>query len=969
MRVHERVLSEVAPHHYFTLQDGKVLKSLKDLLNELPRMDDGVFVHHVNDVKHDFSVWIEHCVTHPKLAARAAAARSRIELVKVLKTEIALCEREQERRKGKEASTALPPLSASSEKKPVEKPAPKRPAKKAVNKKVPMKAPHTPAPKRPAKKAVKKKHLMKHLRKQAAKKPVKRKVKRTGPERTSSPKKSSTKAAPVTQRLTKIKARTRPVPKRPAEKRYFQRIVDFGASASRQPKRKGRPALSAPPTGAAMKATTMDTKPAKTETTLPDLPNLPDLPDLPTLDMKEKKHGLFSRMFKKKEKQEGLPGGLVSDIPLTGPPSELPPPGGPKPMREGKKGSKKGKEEDARKGLAAMPDLPDLPDFPALPGVPEPPKKDMKWGPFGKKKEKKEEEGLSGIPALPEPPKLPDLPDLPSLPEPASLPDLEPTPFKLTHAHRLIVDPIVKEKKRTLAQDLLPEVPLPGLPDLEGPEVPALHDIVEREERRKKGFFGRLFGRKEKALETKREPDEEPFPEPLKKGPKEPGLSLAGQAPITIESPLADLEAKGKMKKGRGKPAAPSLDPRREREYLDKMKRIQDHELRERHSYLKQMEQDFHKKGMDLAKKEQDLLKREKVLTDREDNLTRPISIRREDGGRKPPKRFLKEESELKRRIVALVEEKNRLNLDIIEKRQELADIRKEYEGIVGDIKAHERIVAEKEDEIVKAATAIRRDKRLITDEEKSIVAGVERIMRAKKEYEATIRKHQKGLSKLLRDVKENELRLEALDEAIRKKQDEIKLRNRELDEQRKLLAKEARLKAGIGQLTLKRDKLEKDYEELRKRFKVLEEKFLRRKSLKDKEEELMARERLLYERDLEVSKKEKSLKLEEKELEDLEFQHYLSENLADIEDVDYQKYLADVDEESKRAQDPFAIIHVQIKRARAMIIARRFEEAKDLFNQIKASYDTAKLPEGRKKQLYYEILELKTDIDLALLH
>ena len=52
--------NEVGEDCYFYLADGKVLKSISELIQELKTMEQWVFDYHVNSEKNDFVSWIEH---------------------------------------------------------------------------------------------------------------------------------------------------------------------------------------------------------------------------------------------------------------------------------------------------------------------------------------------------------------------------------------------------------------------------------------------------------------------------------------------------------------------------------------------------------------------------------------------------------------------------------------------------------------------------------------------------------------------------------------------------------------------------------------------------------------------------------------------------------------------------------------------------------------------------------------------
>jgi len=49
---------EVNPEQYFRVKDGRIVKSLKDLVDVLNQIDDETFYHHVNVEKNDFANWV-----------------------------------------------------------------------------------------------------------------------------------------------------------------------------------------------------------------------------------------------------------------------------------------------------------------------------------------------------------------------------------------------------------------------------------------------------------------------------------------------------------------------------------------------------------------------------------------------------------------------------------------------------------------------------------------------------------------------------------------------------------------------------------------------------------------------------------------------------------------------------------------------------------------------------------------------
>jgi len=69
----------VNPEHYFVLSDGKKLKNLQDLYENVKHMDNEVFYKHVNENKNDFSSWINDIMGIKELASAIKSAKTREE--------------------------------------------------------------------------------------------------------------------------------------------------------------------------------------------------------------------------------------------------------------------------------------------------------------------------------------------------------------------------------------------------------------------------------------------------------------------------------------------------------------------------------------------------------------------------------------------------------------------------------------------------------------------------------------------------------------------------------------------------------------------------------------------------------------------------------------------------------------------------------------------------------------------------
>ncbi|MDD5086768.1 MAG: hypothetical protein PHV16_03355 [Candidatus Nanoarchaeia archaeon] len=68
--VKKNLLKEADKEHYFYLCDGSVIKNVLELSKCIETMSNEVFGHHVNDMKNDFSSWINDIYSDEKLAQK-----------------------------------------------------------------------------------------------------------------------------------------------------------------------------------------------------------------------------------------------------------------------------------------------------------------------------------------------------------------------------------------------------------------------------------------------------------------------------------------------------------------------------------------------------------------------------------------------------------------------------------------------------------------------------------------------------------------------------------------------------------------------------------------------------------------------------------------------------------------------------------------------------------------------------------
>jgi len=85
VRAPKNKLMKISPDNYFYLNDGSVLKSLKELEVLLETIDPNLFSYHSNEYKNDFAVWVQDVFNNKKLATELRKAKSAQASLKVLK--------------------------------------------------------------------------------------------------------------------------------------------------------------------------------------------------------------------------------------------------------------------------------------------------------------------------------------------------------------------------------------------------------------------------------------------------------------------------------------------------------------------------------------------------------------------------------------------------------------------------------------------------------------------------------------------------------------------------------------------------------------------------------------------------------------------------------------------------------------------------------------------------------------------
>ncbi|MBC8501471.1 MAG: hypothetical protein ISS25_04120 [Nanoarchaeota archaeon] len=226
--------------------------------------------------------------------------------------------------------------------------------------------------------------------------------------------------------------------------------------------------------------------------------------------------------------------------------------------------------------------------------------------------------------------------------------------------------------------------------------------------------------------------------------------------------------------------------------------------------------------------------------------------------------------------------------------------------------------------------------------------------------------------AKLRKDIEE----LKAKDKELKKQTEELEARDKYL------LSKDKKLAADVKKLEAKNEgllqkekelKLEiRDFETRKKEFELREHEVkeiedhvvVEREDLHEIKESLMFREK-------EAKEKLKEVKKIEHDIVEMEEKHLL-EDRKKIEDLDFRKYLhaklTDMSEEEPEVNKMVEEFYIMIENCRNMVKNHQLNDAKRLYNDIKAKFSRTDLNPRNKEILYNSIRELYDDIYLAVI-
>jgi hypothetical protein len=85
----EKRLADVPGEYAFWCNDGRIVKSMRELKEALEQMGDAIYVYHVNAEKNDFSTWVKDVLVDEKLARDLSKSADRIEAARCVAARVA----------------------------------------------------------------------------------------------------------------------------------------------------------------------------------------------------------------------------------------------------------------------------------------------------------------------------------------------------------------------------------------------------------------------------------------------------------------------------------------------------------------------------------------------------------------------------------------------------------------------------------------------------------------------------------------------------------------------------------------------------------------------------------------------------------------------------------------------------------------------------------------------------------------
>ncbi len=485
---------------------------------------------------------------------------------------------------------------------------------------------------------------------------------------------------------------------------------------------------------------------------------------------------------------------------------------------------------------------------------------------------------------------------------------------------------------------------------------------------------------------------------------------------------------------------------RRQFEQIANLRRKVDHDTRERQNFVKETEKELSQKETELSKKEKELNALDKTVISNKKYILRLRSeVNNKINSLEEREKALKEREKIiagseiqeksdlvklerklkvvKNDLDILLPQKEALKIQIEHKRSELEEIEQNTNNKIEALKYNEKLLAMREDEIIKTVRRLEEERDLLDKKEDEIINRIEKLeedqnLLQNKEDEIIRRIH--NLEKLKEEITKKSALIKETEIISLSKIKEIeitsllKIKNKEEDSISKSDSKIAKLKDKENTMNIRIDdkklklkleedhfkekkkildkletelhkkeikinhskelkenqkRLEKIYSDLTKKYTTLKTDYLKGLDLYQKEHQLVDFKNELLTKEKVLRAIDEKLKQRKHSVDDLEFRNYFTKQTFDSGFPDRPKDISinvstSINKEKiiVKNNDIFSLI----ENTKMLIEKGLIRDAKYNIPKIRSLFSQLELVNDDKNAVYYDILELENAIEIS---
>lgn len=366
-------------------------------------------------------------------------------------------------------------------------------------------------------------------------------------------------------------------------------------------------------------------------------------------------------------------------------------------------------------------------------------------------------------------------------------------------------------------------------------------------------------------------------------------------------------------------------------------------ELEKKRTFLDEREMKLNKYALTLDKNELDIREWESELHKEHERL----------GSEK------KEEDEIRNKIIELTTEERMIEQRIADKNTKITELERDYSSKSEELKRDQSLLEEKEQEIVDKVKQLEDDEHILAKKEDEFIEQIHELEKDKLLFDSKVREFSDRLAR----TKEIDKEISAFNKEVAEKTLELNKREEVIYDREQKMKIAAEFKESIKVLKEQKATMEKQLKVLQVKSSKAEE---INKKITEREKKVQDRERMLSEKDTQIKQLFSDFLTQKSDLEGKDIRAYY-EQLGPSE-VEAEETQLEVASEMVAEGKPsnYQLLSL-IANARNALNASDYAQAHEIYAKLNTLYK--KLPANvEKKKLYYEILELKTDIELKMI-